>query len=265
VSSAAAVRVIAERLQSGEVPFWVHPEWEVRFPWLLQGTTGAGESASFDMGLGGAQEVGTVLARWSALRRVAGCPSIVFSRQIHGVELWVHRDPLPPGLLIMEGRDAHLTSLPGLALTVSVADCAPVFLVDARRRAIGLVHAGWKGVAGGILEAAVRAMRAAYHSSTEDLRVHLGPSICESCYEVGPEVHAAVWPARDVPVGAACIDLRLALVARAEALGIPLTQLTRSGHCTRCAAGSDQPSRPFFSHRAGEPGRQLGVLAIRPD
>jgi polyphenol oxidase len=263
--TAGPANTVTEQLRGGEVPFWIHPEWDLRFPWLVQGTTGSGgERVGFDLGLGGVQPVSEVLERWSLLRRSTGCPTIVHSRQLHGTEHWTHRHPVPPGLLVMQGRDAHLTDLPGIALTVSVADCAPVSLVDRRRRAVALVHAGWRGVAGGILESVVAAMRDVFGTTPADLWVHLGPSICERCYEVGPEVHQAVWPEREPPAGPACIDLRASLVARADALGVPAGQVTRSSHCTLCAAGSASGSRRFFSHRAGEPGRQMGVLGIRP-
>jgi hypothetical protein len=59
------VRRVAERLAPGDLPLWVHPDWEARFPWLVQGTTGQGSGDEpFDLGLSGAQPVGAVLDRW---------------------------------------------------------------------------------------------------------------------------------------------------------------------------------------------------------
>lgn len=257
---------VEERHLAGEVPLWVWGGWAERFPWLVQATTGAGrEGEPFDLGLGGAEPVGAVLDRWRALRRATGMPVAVHARQVHGAELWVHRSAPAPGLLVMEGVDGHLTDVPGVLLTVSVADCVPVSLVDAQRRAVALLHAGWRGVAGGILERAVEAMAREYGSEPAALWAHCGPAICGDCYEVGPEVHRAVHPRRDAPPAPQPIDLAAALAARAAALGVPAANISRSAHCTRCGDGSgDVAGRRFFSHRAGDRGRQMGVLGIRP-
>src|SRR5690606_2097555 len=144
---------------------------------------------------------------------------------------------------------------PGVLLTVSVADCVPVFLVDERTRAVALLHAGWRGVAAGILTAGIQVLEREAGSEPSDLRVHLGPSICGTCYEVGPEVHEALGltpPAAPRPV-----DLRQVLAEQALALGVRAERISRSAYCPRCG------DSPFFPHRRGDSGRQSGVLAAR--
>lgn len=252
---------VAEVRASTGFPFWNHPGWGERFPWLVQGTTGAGEDGeSFDLGLFGAQPVGEVMARWRTLREEADARLAVHARQVHGAGIAVHR-PEPAegaGLCVLEGVDGHLTDRPDVLLTVSVADCVPVFLVDPERRAVGLLHAGWRGAAASILERGVERMRAEFGSRPAALHAHAGPAICGGCYEVSAEVHAAVNPYAPAPPAPTPIDLRAALLARARRLGIPGEHLSLSAHCTRCGPGA------FFSHRGGSPGRQVGVIGILP-
>ncbi len=84
--------------------------------------------------------------------------------------------------------DGLLTDTPGLLLAIRTADCMPVILVDAKRRAVGVVHAGWRGTLRRIAEKAVGEMRRWFGSRPEDIRAVLGPSIRGCCYEVGEEV-----------------------------------------------------------------------------
>ena len=255
----AAVRTVAEVRRAGDVPLWAHPEWAERFGWLVQGTTGAGGEADdpFDLGLFGAQTVGEVMGRWRRLRRECGMPQAVHARQVHGADVRVHDAEPVPGLLVMEGFDGHVTQRSGVLLTVSVADCVPVFLVDAGRRVLSVVHAGWRGTAGGIVERAARGMAEAFGSEAAELWLHCGPAICGNCYEVGPEVHRAVSPERPEPGGPTPIDLRAAIARRAMALGVVAERVTVSAHCTRCGPAD------FFSHRGGSPARQMGLLGRR--
>ena len=256
--ASAAARQVAETLLAGDVPLWIHPEWAERFPWLVQGTTGRGSGDEpFDLGLSGAQPVGKVLDRWRALVAAAGMRTAVHSRQVHGAELWHHAEAGPPGIAVMSGYDGHLTRRAGLLATVGVADCAPVSIVDPEHRSVALVHSGWRGTAAGISERAIAEMARLWSSSPAALWVHCGPSICGRCYEVGPEVHAAIHPDRPPPPGRATIDVATAIVERVVAAGAPPEHVTVSAHCTRCGPTD------FFSHRGGSVGRQMGVLGIR--
>ena len=253
----AAPREVAEEPAGGDVPLWVHPEWRDAFPWLAQGTTGRGTGDEpFDLGLAGAQPVGAVLDRWRALLRATGTSRVAHARQVHGAELWVHEGPCAPGVLVMDGVDGHLAARPGLLLTVGVADCVPVSVVDPDRRAVALLHSGWRGTAAGITECGVRRL-VEDGSDLSHLYLHCGPAICGRCYEVGPEVHAAIHPERDPPISPTPVDVRAAIAARALALGLRAENVTVSAHCTRCGPPD------FFSHRGGSSARQMGILGIR--
>lgn len=235
------------------VPLVVQPEWRDRFPWVTQGTTGRGQATPFDLGLAGAQQVGPALSRWWALRDALLATSVVLARQVHGRDLLDH-ETLASGLHLATPADGHRTARPGVLLAVTVADCVPVFIVRTEPRAVALLHAGWRGVAAGILEAGIAALLGD-GGSADRLHVHAGPSICGACYEVGPEVHAALGLA--VPPAPTPVDLRAELARRAARAGVPEAAISRSSWCTRC-----DRSR-FFSHRGGDAGRQVGVLGIR--
>lgn len=255
---ARAHALVSELAAPGPIPLWVHPEWTERWPWLAQGMTGRGSGAEpWDLGLSGTQPVGRVLDRWRAIRRTFAMPSVIHARQVHGSDLYAHRTPPPPGLMVMEGYDGQLSTLPGVLLGVSVADCVPVFLVDAERRAVALVHAGWRGAAAGIVEGAVRALGAEAGSAARDLWLHCGPAICGACYPVGPEVHAAVRPHAAPPAAPEPIDLREVIAEQATAVEIQPERVTVSVHCTRCGPEA------FFSHRGGDAGRQMALLGVR--
>jgi purine-nucleoside/S-methyl-5'-thioadenosine phosphorylase / adenosine deaminase len=250
-----AVERITESGADDGVPVLVHPGWKDRYPWLCQGTTWRGPDCDFDLGLFGATPVGLVVGRWRLLRDSLGFDGTVHARQVHGTRIVAHTDTLN-GLLITDGADGHITGIPSILLTVSIADCIPVSIIDPERRAIALVHAGWRGVAGGMIEKGVAALQAG-GSNPRDLEMHLGPAICGECYEVGPEVHEQLGlpvPDRNTPV-----DIRAAAFERALGAGVKPDAITRSTLCTRCHADR------LFSHRAGSPGRQMGILGIRPD
>jgi copper oxidase (laccase) domain-containing protein len=138
-------------------------------------------------------------------------------------------------------------------LTVSIADCVPVFVVDPAARRVALLHAGWRGAAGGILERGLAELPGTEGAS--ELFVHLGPSICGQCYEVGPEVFEALDLPR--PGGPTPIDLRAVLAERAVKAGVEPSHVSVSERCTRCEGGV------FFSHRGGDAGRQVAYLGIR--
>ncbi|HEX2209192.1 MAG TPA: hypothetical protein VHG93_16040, partial [Longimicrobium sp.] len=106
MSTTPEVRTVAERPLPGDVPLWVHPEWEARFPWLAQGTTGRGNGdEEFDLGLSGAQPVGRALDRWRALLAATAMQTAVHARQVHAADIWIHRETGSPGVLVMDGFD----------------------------------------------------------------------------------------------------------------------------------------------------------------
>lgn len=281
-------RVREPRRAKAGIPLYPVPDWTAAFPWLVHGTTGSAASAESaeggagdagdgsavpdgaegvgpagagagadggvvgdpaDLGLFGAAPAGVVLDRWRRLREALGVPRAVHSRQVHGARVVEHMERLP-GLSISHGYDGHVTGHPGILLTVSLADCVPVFLVDPELQRVGLLHGGWRGTAAGIVEAGVEAMG----GDPVRLYAHLGPAVCGECYEVGPEVHQALG--LEPPPSSSPVDLRAVQARRLVEAGVAPGRVTVSEHCTLHDPG-------FFSHRGGSRGRQIGVLGVR--
>jgi YfiH family protein len=197
----------------------------------------------------GSEPVRDVMARWDALRealRPAG-PRLATVRQVHGTHVVVHRTGWE-GWLRGEDADGQAAMERGTAMAVSIADCVPVFIVHASGAA-ALLHSGWRGTAGGIIERGVAALTMRGVPAAE-LRVHLGPAICGRCYEVSPDVYERLTGSR--PPAARVVDLRALIADHARAVGV--RHISISDSCTRCH------NERLYSHRAGDPGRQLGVL-----
>lgn len=87
--------------------------------------------------------------------------------------------------------DGMITNVPGIVLVTSYADCVPLYFVDPVRKAIGLSHSGWKGTVGYIGQKTVEKMHEVYGSEPKDIVAAIGPSICQSCYEVSDDVAEA--------------------------------------------------------------------------
>ena len=196
------------------------------------------------------EPVGDVMARWNALRdELAGvAPRFATSKQVHGADIVVHH-PGWEGWLRAPAADGHLAAERGTAMAVTIADCVPVFVVHPSG-ATALLHSGWRGTAARILEHGIEALTHRGFPAHE-LHVHLGPAICGSCYEVSADVYAQLTG--EHPRGPAHVDLRALIADHAFAAGV--RHITTSPFCTRC------DNARFFSHRAGDEGRQLGVLA----
>jgi purine-nucleoside/S-methyl-5'-thioadenosine phosphorylase / adenosine deaminase len=84
--------------------------------------------------------------------------------------------------------DGLITATPGLLLAIQTADCLPIILVDPKRRAVGVFHAGWRGTLKRIIEKGVGEMFRCFGSRPRDLKAAIGPGIHACCYEVGEEV-----------------------------------------------------------------------------
>ena len=193
------------------------------------------------------EPVRDVMARWSAVRARVGAVRLATAAQVHGDSVLEH-DTGWTGWLRADAADGHLALARGTAMAVTVADCVPVFVAHPSG-ATAILHSGWRGTAARITERAIRRFQA-LGLAPEDLRVHCGPAICGRCYEVSAEV-ARQLTGRD-PAHAVTVDLRELIARQARTLGV--RHLSSSAFCTRC--DNDR----FFSHRAGDPGRQIGVI-----
>jgi hypothetical protein len=170
---------------------------------------------------------------------------------------------------VVPATDALVTDTPGLALLLRFADCQPIILYDPVRQSLGLVHAGWRGLAQGIARRAVETMQEAFGANPADLLAGLGPAIGPCCYTVGDDVASALGYAlpdwRKVmtpdPSGTGWrLDLPAANAQQLAAAGVRARQMEQAGLCTACH--NDE----FFSHRAdnGQTGRFAAVAYLPP-
>ncbi len=109
---------------------------------------------------------------------------LVTLRQVHSDVIWRVDGPCKEPFV----GDGLITATPGLLLAIQTADCLPIILVDRKRRAVGVFHAGWRGTVKRIAEKGVSAMRLHFGSRPGDLIAAIGPGIHGCCYEVGEEV-----------------------------------------------------------------------------
>jgi YfiH family protein len=185
--------------------------------------------------------------RREALREALGLGRLCAGRQVHGAEVQRVRDGggSAAGAQVVVEADGHATALSGVGAMVITADCLPVAL--GCEGAVAMLHAGWRGLAAGVLEEGVRALEELAGPGRIVAVVGPGAGVC--CYEVGPEVHEAFGGAhRD----GARIDLRA--IAHDRLLAAGVARVRDVAACTIC-------DERFFSHRreGSRAGRQAGV------
>jgi YfiH family protein len=248
---------IPEELVSTDPPRFELTTWR-RDLGVTAGITGRGSEPGrgFDLGLWSEAPVGEVMRRWQLFRRsVSGFPVVVLGNQVHGAEVMTVGQSR--GWLQVEGIDGWVTAAPGVLLTVTIADCIPVYLA-APGKGVALLHAGWRGTAAGILARGVEQLLEVTAASRTDIVMHCGVGICGPCYEVGSEVITGCGRTPD-GAGPWHLDLRETLADQAARMGI--RRVTRSPHC------SAHDRATFFSHRAsrGADGRMVAYLGIPID
>lgn len=212
---------------------------------------------------------------------------LVTLRQVHS-DIIRLIESAPESSLVGDGL---ITNTPDLLLGIQTADCLPIILVDPRRRAVGVFHAGWRGTLKRIVEKGVGEMLRCFGTRARDLKAAIGPGIRGCCYEVGPEVrdqfesqfaHAAKLfreveepdpvrekypmlfltaraPGHSILPKKIYLDLVEANRQQLLAVGVPAKSIEVSPHCTNCRTDL------LFSYRAekGKTGRMMGVVGIR--
>jgi hypothetical protein len=232
---------------STEVPKEVVPDFE---SWGIRAFTTTREAGTFS--LSGTDPVNEVMGRWSSLQRELAetARRVATIRQVHGTRVLVHTGGWE-GWLRGEEADGQIAAEKGIALAIGVADCVPVFIAHPSG-IVALLHSGWRGTAAGITTEAIAAL-ARYGLPPDELAIHLGPAICGRCYEVSAEVREQLTGQPVTRPGH--VDLRSLIAEHASETGVQ--KITVSAYCTKC--DNDR----FFSHRAGDKGRQIGVIAAQ--
>jgi YfiH family protein len=154
-----------------------------------RGGVSTGPHASLNCSRSGADAPGSVQANRALVAAAMGVAPehLLGLKQVHGVRVATVTSPWAAGA--GPDGDALVTAMPGLALGIITADCAPVLFADAAGTIIGAAHAGWRGALAGVLEATVLAMRGL---GARDIRAAIGPCIHQPSYETGADLRAAV-------------------------------------------------------------------------
>ena len=181
---------------------------------------------------------------------------MAWSKQVHADQ--VRLVTAPGGA---EGFDALITRQAGILLAVSVADCTPILVFDAKNKAVGAAHAGWPGTAARIVEKMLRRMADEFGTAGPDCFAYIGTCIDECSFEVGDEVADKFDDAFrrfDAARGKYLVDLKKANQAQLLAFGVPENQIEISPRSTVLH------NEDYFSHRKekGTTGRMLAVIGM---
>lgn len=218
------------------------------------GGVSEGPYAGLNLGDHVGDESAHVRANRALVARAAGVAEdrLVVMRQVHGCGVVVV-DEVPA---VPPEADALVTTRPGLALAVLVADCTPVLLAERSGRAAAVVHAGREGLR---LEIVGRTLATLHGLGMTDLVAAVGPSVCGRCYEVPPAMRADV--AHGAPAawsvswtGTASLDVAAGVVEQLTGHGIPVTWVP----------GCSREDPDLYSHRRDQvTGRYGGITVLR--
>jgi polyphenol oxidase len=196
--------------------------------------------------------------------------SVVIPNQVHGKNVVVitkerwDNDSAPHGL-VLSNVDGLTTKEKGVLMMIKVADCIPVFLYDPVQPAIGLIHAGWRGTANGIIAQGISSMSNSFGTKPKTIEAGIGPGIGGCCYEIKAEVQEvfrkrkldnSVWKMdADKKI---FLDLKKVIFLELIGCGINKDNIEVASECTSC-----NPDL-FFSHRRdkGQTGRMAAVMGL---
>jgi YfiH family protein len=249
---------------------WIRPDWPVPPTVRALITTRAGGSSAgpysaptgggMNLGLGSGDDAAVVLGNRARLREWLPAEPR-WLRQVHGARV--------VDAAAVDGTveaDAAVTDHSGTVAAVMVADCMPVLFSDERGRCVGVAHAGWRGLAAGILQATARAMRAQLGDPCARLFAYLGPAIGPDHFEVGSDVLEAMTPglagaeAAFVPTGPGKYHADLFALGRMALAEEHIDTVFGGGVCTYC------DTTRFYSHRRDRiTGRHAAMIWIERD
>ncbi|MBX3168702.1 MAG: peptidoglycan editing factor PgeF [Candidatus Eremiobacteraeota bacterium] len=247
--------------------------WLVTFPHLgqvphatstRQGGVSSGIYDSLNLGLMSGDDLTLVDENRRIFSRMLGIPIVQNLSMTHGVRVAHLRTP--QDMERPHDADACISNHPEVSLSLTTADCVPIFFYDARAGAVGLAHAGWRGTVNGIAARVVEEMADKLGSQARHLRVALGPAIGLCCFEVGDEVaeefHAQYGSQAWIEKRATKwhIDLHQANRVWLERVGVSPGNIRSCPLCTCCRADL------FYSWRreSGKTGRLLSAIALKP-
>jgi YfiH family protein len=211
-----------------------------------RGGFSAGPYASLNLGRWTDDDPQAVERNRAHIEAVVGVPP-TYTRQVHGSKVLRVRAPSDGQPVEADGQ---ATATAGIAPAALVADCLPVAV--AGDGAVAMLHAGWRGLAGGVIQEGIRALLEL--GARRPLVAAIGPGAGPCCYEVGDEVRAVF--AESFPEARHGQNLDLKAIARAQLEQAGVESVRDVGLCTICS-----PPELFYSHRRdrGLTGRQAGI------
>lgn len=240
---------------------WLLPDWDAPGVGALMTTRHGGVSRAPFESMNLRLEVGddplAVAANRELLAGVIGARP-VWLEQVHAATVLRLREGIAPG----GPADASIATEPGLVCAVQVADCLPVLFVADGARAVGAAHAGWRGLAGGVVEATLAALCKAARCAPAQVQAWLGAGIGPASFEVGADVLAAFSaerPERFVPHAPGKWLADLPGLARDRLAAAGVERISGGRWCTFA-----ETSR-FFSYRRNRiTGRMAAAVWIEP-
>lgn len=213
--------------------------------------------SSFDMAANGQAEGRNLTPnrrRWLTEFRIDQ-DRLATGRQVHGTHVELADEPG-----VYDATDGLVSTTPGLALGIMVADCAAVLMADPVNNVIAAVHAGWRGASDGILDRAVQLM-GQVGARSDQIRVYVSPCISTERFEVGEEV-AGRFPSGYVDYEHYTkphVDLKGFIAYRLQQCGVAGEHMEISPHCTY------EDDERFYSYRRDRDasGRMMGMIALK--
>lgn len=240
---------------------WIEPDWSVAghvrvLSTLRGGGVSEGPYASLNLAAHVGDRPEAVTANRLLLREAARLPDEpLWLEQVHGIGVALHAGTLgsPPR------ADACVAREPGRVCAVMTADCLPVVFADRAGTRVGVAHAGWRGLVGGVLQATVAALEV----SPSELHAWLGPAIGPAAFEVGPEVRDAYLAELAVPDTAACFVRNHRGRYLADIYGLARIVLRAAGVMAVHGGGwcTHEDARRFFSFRRDGVTGRMATLA----
>ena len=186
-----------------------------------------------------------------------GLTNLHYCRQIHSASVVHINDEAQPLAEHLPEADALVTAQHTITLGIFTADCIPIFVLDVKTPAIGIIHAGWRGTFARIAVNAITQMEASFGTRPKNCQIHLGPSIQKCCYTVSPGLLTQFTEQFGSTVAnGRNLSLQTANVNQLIEIGVPITSISISEFCTACRTDL------FYSHRAenGQTGRMLSFI-----
>lgn len=252
-------------------PDWIVPEWPAPASVHAVITTRAGgvSAPPFDapgggglnLGFGSGDDAAAVASNRARLRTLLPSEP-AWLKQVHRARVADAAEVASHGMV---EADASITERPGRVAVVMMADCLPVLLADRGGRCVGVAHAGWRGLAAGVIQATAQAMRTRLRDPAAPLIAFLGPAIGPDHFEVGPEVLEAMSAiegaaAAFVPHGPGKYRADLFALGRLALAQAGIDAVFGGGLCTACDAAR------FYSHRRDRvTGRHAALIWLDPD